>query len=104
MPEVLGYPVIKLYRYRQPAFNSKGEVIGLNSNAQPKTTYDPNLISDSEMVRAASRAAQSNKNLIIRSTGEGKTQYDITDDVTGIKFHAYLDTKTRSFLSNIHPQ
>ena len=104
MPKVSGHPAIKQYLYRQPALNAKGEVIGLNSNAQPKTTYDPNLISDSEMVRAASRAAQSNKNLIIRSTGEGKTQYDITDDVTGIKFHAYLDTKTRSFLSNIHPQ
>ena len=106
MPKVSGHPAIKQYLYRQPALNAKGDVVGLKSKAQPKTTYDPNLIGDSEIVKAASRAAQSNKKLIIKLIAEEETQYNIIDEVTGIKFRAYLDldAKTRSFLRNIHPQ
>ena len=100
----LGYPVIKLYRYRQPTLNAKDDVVGLKSLPKKKTTYDPNIISDEEMVIVADRAVQSNKENIIKNASEGRTQYNIFDEDTGIEFHAYLDKMSKSFLRNVHPK
>ena len=103
-PEVLGHPAIKLYRYRQPTLNAKDDVVGLKSLPKKKTTYDPNIISDEEMVIVADRAVQSNKENIIKNASEGRTQYNIFDEDTGIEFHAYLDKMSKSFLRNVHPK
>ena len=104
LPESTSHPGIEKYMYRQPAFDAQGNIVGLKLRAKPKTTYDPDVISDNKIVEAATRAVEDNKNNIIKSISEGNSQFDIVDKNTGIEFRAYLDSATKSSLSNVHPK
>lgn len=74
------------------------QVNGWKSIPYPKTVYDPNVISDEEILELSKKAALRGYDDAVRN---GNTQFSET--VKGIKFRIYIN-KTTGDITNVLPE
>jgi len=83
--EAVPHPTIKgVYsqKYRLPAYDGRGNVIGYKDIKDPKTVYDPKLISNAQMLEWGNEAMQSGTitGRIIDGTASNGLEFGFLDD------------------------
>lgn len=99
-PKTTSVKGIYVVTYEIPAKNRDGTYNGeyKKPSSNPKTIYDPNIISDSQMLNYAKNAAAAGyQNAIKTRTPQYNSSYN------GISFRVYLDLAT-GVVTNVHPR
>ena len=95
------HPTVKgIYQieYEIPLKNKKLEYTGDYKSVEPKTVYDPNIISDEKILEWGQQAANNGlENAIINN----RSAFNST--VNGVEFRVYVDLKTKT-IRNFHPK
>ncbi|MCV4289762.1 DUF6531 domain-containing protein [Pseudomonas capsici] len=90
-------PGLSEITYGRDSLDRTGQVVGVKQFGNPKTVYDPNVISTDRMFDAGKEAAASGYN---QAKASGNRVYSASHD--GIEFRIYLD-ETLTTVTNFHP-
>jgi hypothetical protein len=90
-------PGLSEITYGRDSLDRTGKAVGIKEFDNPKTVYDPSIISTDKMYNAGKEAAAKGYGSAIAS---GNRVYSASHD--GITFRIYLD-KTPTTVTNFHP-
>ncbi|MBX8589424.1 CdiA family toxin C-terminal domain-containing protein [Pseudomonas cichorii] len=90
-------PGLSAITYGRDSLDRTGQVVGVKQFGNPKTVYDPNVISTDKMFEAGKEAAASGYS---QAKASGNRVYSASHD--GIEFRIYLD-ETLTTVTNFHP-
>uniref|UniRef100_UPI0035D4BCA4 RHS repeat-associated core domain-containing protein n=1 Tax=Pseudomonas chlororaphis TaxID=587753 RepID=UPI0035D4BCA4 len=90
-------PGLSEITYGRDSLDRTGQAVGIKEFGNPKTVYDPNVISTERMFSAGKEAAASGYD---QARASGNRVYSASHD--GINFRIYLD-ETLTTVTNFHP-